>query len=682
MEPNPARRFRSGHSYVAEICTWRILLLFLVSAGCSLLVGFRAERDPELQKLFEVCEGRRRCHSNPWQALLVGNVLLVATAMMMNGYRSYYVFLAAVTFFGVTGVISTQQALAGFSSPGNIAFQAVLVLVGGIRDSGVLDHMFSRLLGPPSRQAKAFLRVQLVTAFLGAFVQQTMVVVAAAPALQRWAPQAKVSTRELLLPITHVAAMAQNLMVVTSTVALTIYQTMPEAQMHMLDPALGCMALTALTCAYNLLATPLLGHTTLQRRSSREHMKHQCQNRYSLTFEVAKGSFLINSTVTQAGLLSVAGAVLIDTDFPTTQPMAAGNRLTFAATAAGVARIRNGSPGLVLEGDPLAVLGAQRHKRRLFEVGISPGSSLVGCKPPICLNQGSLLAARRPQAQSLVSPMPTRRPYRGSPDTESVVVDTAELGEFSGALAAGDILLVEAFLEFADLPEVENDFSFVALVPESAPPRHGRPVDQHRGWLALLLLFLVILFSVANVCDLVFLGLAAVGCCIMLNIVHRESVLQRLDLSIFLTIAGGLGVGQAIKASGLANAWAQLVVAAGKRVAFGHPIGILLALSFISSVLANLMSHTATAALMAPIAMKVCMAESMNVKAAAMVLTFSANASFTTPFASAANIMIKGMGPYEAADFVRYGIPLQVLCLFAIPSLCAWQFGVSAPPEI
>ena len=62
----------------------------------------------------------------------------------------------------------------------------------------------------PWRQAKAFLRVQLVTAFLGAFVQQTMVVVAAAPALQRWAPQAKVSTRELLLPITHVAAMAQT----------------------------------------------------------------------------------------------------------------------------------------------------------------------------------------------------------------------------------------------------------------------------------------------------------------------------------------------------------------------------------------------------------------------------------------------------------------------------------------
>lgn len=55
-----------------------------------------------------------------------------------------------------------------------------------------------------------------------------------------------------------------------------------------------------------------------------------------------------------------------------------------------------------------------------------------------------------------------------------------------------------------------------------------------------------------------------------------------------------------------------MVVSAGHYLAMGHPIGVLMALSFITSLLANLMSHTATAALMAPIAMKVCAAESMK----------------------------------------------------------------------
>ena len=69
---------------------------------------------------------------------------------------------------------------------------------------------------------------------------------------------------------------------------------------------------------------------------------------------------------------------------------------------------------------------------------------------------------------------------------------------------------------------------------------------------------------------------------------------------------------EAIKLSGLANAWATLVVSAGHYIAMGHPLGVLMALSFITSLLSNLMSHTATAALMAPITMKICTAQSMN----------------------------------------------------------------------
>ena len=319
-----------------------ILVLCLFSACCSMAVGYRADNDPEWRRLFEVCEvgryGHKRCHSNPWQALLVGNVLLLATAMMINGYRSHYVFLGAVTFLGSTGVISTEQALAGFSSPGNIAFQAVLLLVAGIQDSGVLDHIFSRLLGTEEKDTKAFLRVQLVTALLGAVVQQTTVVVAAAPALQRWAPRAGWSPREVLLPVSTVGAVSQNLMIVTSTVALTIYQTMPEAELQMLDPALACIALTLLTIIYCIfLAKPLLSSVGKETHlDNREHMRHQLHNRYYLSFQVAKGSFLIDSTVAQAGLLSMPGAVLVDTDFPIDQRMKAGNLLNFAATASGV----------------------------------------------------------------------------------------------------------------------------------------------------------------------------------------------------------------------------------------------------------------------------------------------------------------------------------------------------------
>ena len=340
MQVEPVRSFRSGRSYLTETCSPQVVILCVVSACFSVMVGFWAEDEPELRRIFEVCKGtgrKRTCHSNPWTALFVGNVLIAATAMMMQGYRSHFVFLGAVILFGTLGVISTEQALAGFSSPGNIAFQAVLVLVGGIQDSGVLDHIFSKLLGTEQKHLRAFLRVQLVTALLSAFVQQTTVVVAAAPALQRWAPQAGFTPREILLPIASIGGMSQNFMIVTSTVALTIYQTMPEAQLQMLDPALGCIVLTLLTCLYCTVATkPLLGSAAVEPQSRMEHLRYQCSNRYYLSFEIAKGSFLIGSTVVQAGLLSQPGAVLVDTDFALDKRMEAGNFLHFAATAAGV----------------------------------------------------------------------------------------------------------------------------------------------------------------------------------------------------------------------------------------------------------------------------------------------------------------------------------------------------------
>ena len=74
-------------------------------------------------------------------------------------------------------------------------------------------------------------------------------------------------------------------------------------------------------------------------RSRIEHLRYQCSNRYYLSFEIAKGSFLIGSTVAQAGLLSQPGAVLVDTDFDLDKRMEAGNFLHFAATAAGVAAL-------------------------------------------------------------------------------------------------------------------------------------------------------------------------------------------------------------------------------------------------------------------------------------------------------------------------------------------------------
>merc|ERR1712187_549024 len=123
-------------------------------------------------------------------------------------------------------------------------------------------------------------------------------------------------------------------------------------------------------------------------------------------------------------------------------------------------------------------------------------------------------------------------------------------------------------------------------------------------------------------------------------------------------------------ASGLANAMGKCVVAiAGKS-----PFCNLLTLSFVTSVLSNLMSNTATVAIMAPIGDQLCQAQGLSYKTTVLVLIFASNCCFATPFCTSTNMIIKEPGGYTFMDYVRFGLPLQLLLLVANPLACALIF--------
>jgi len=227
-------------------------------------------------------------------------------------------------------------------------------------------------------------------------------------------------------------------------------------------------------------------------------------------------------------------------------------------------------------------------------------------------------------------------------------------------------LLFEGFRSFPEQPDVEADFGFVSEVPDSTPPRHGRTVDTVRGWLAVLILLGVIVLSSLKVADLVLLAIAGGFICIVFNIVHRDSVLDYLNVPLYLLIGGGVGIGEAFSDSGLANALAEVVLS----VAQGSQFAVLVALAAVAMLLTNLMSSAAVAALLAPLGNELCQKQGLSFRVVALLFIFSANAAFCTPFATPMNAVIQGLGRYTFGDYCRYGMPLQVLHLIAAPALC------------
>ena len=153
---------------------------------------------------------------------------------------------------------------------------------------------------------------------------------------------------------------------------------------------------------------------------------------------------------------------------------------------------------------------------------------------------------------------------------------------------------------------------------------------------------------------------ALVGCVLMLlsGCVTPDEAYEAIDWKVIILIGGMLTLGSAVEASGLDKVLAENLL--GRAGAYG-PWVTLSVLYLLTSILTEVLSNSATAVLLAPIA--IATAQNMNVdpKPFLMAITFAASASFMTPVGYQTNTLVQGPGRYRFADYLRVGVPLNLL---------------------
>jgi di/tricarboxylate transporter len=236
-------------------------------------------------------------------------------------------------------------------------------------------------------------------------------------------------------------------------------------------------------------------------------------------------------------------------------------------------------------------------------------------------------------------------------------------------LRAGDVILAEVRSHYvATLKKLEStkDSPFVILTEHQGVASFQR---RRFAFVAAILLAVVVLSAL----EVVSIAIATLGAVVILavtRILGMKDVYESIEWRIVFLLAGTLSLGVAMAKCGLADRMASGLVG------FLGPLGprwVICGLYFVTLVLTELMSNTATAALVTPVALAASATMGLDPMPFIMTVVFAASLGFMTPFGYQTNAMIYGAGQYRSTDFLRVGAPLSllfwILATWLIPEL-------------
>lgn len=615
-----------------------------------------------------------------WISLLVTIAVFVVLQRRRNAPPDL-LFLGALVFVTITGVIRPEQALRGFANPAVITVGALFVVATGLRTTGVLDWVGHRLLGTAQTEGSALRRLAVSALPASAFVNNTPVVVMMVPVVVDWCRRRSISPSRLLIPLSYLTILGGVCTLIGTSTTLIVNGLLINAYsdarndaspgaaefaaalrpMHMFE-----IGYVGLPCAIvGMCVLLLLARRFLPNRTELIQRLGKHRREYLVEMLVMPECRLIGQSVEAAGLRHLPGLFLIeiDRDGDTITPVTpediihANDRLIFTGIVETIVDLEK-IPGLVPAADmTYEFQPSQRSRRHLTEAVVSNASPLIGTTIREAnfrqLYNAAVVAVHRNGAR-----LPSK------------------IGDVR--MQAGDTLLLQTRTEFVDNFRNSRDFYLVSGVEGSQARRHDR------AWLAAALMGLLVLWlSASSWIDRLgpwagfsspaIAAVAVGGLMVLTRCVPIGEARTAIDLRVLLTIAGALGLGTALDQSGAARTIAHVLVG---EFGSGNPFLLMVLIYILAAVFTELVTNNAVAAMLFPLAVATAAASGYSPRPFVMAVALGASLPFLTPVGYATNLLVMGPGGYRPVDYLRMGLPMAlavgVVAIFLIPRV--WPF--------
>ena len=610
-------------------------------------------------------------------------VLLVAAVFFAMGkVRSDLVALCALLALMMFGILSPAEALSGFSNPVVIMMVGLFVVGGAIFQTGLAKKISGKMMNlAGNSELRLFLLVMLVTAFIGAFVSNTGTVALMLPIVVSLAARARMNVSRLLIPLAFSSSLGGMLTLIGTPPNLVIQETLVEAGYEPLSffsfAPVGVLCIAVGMVVLLPLSQWFLGKKSSSDGHGRRKSKslHELVREYHLTDNLVKvkvdaDSLACGKTVSELDIHNRYALTVYEVRREKT--MQSGLLKTVNQRLAGPQTELQSGDIIYIIGEKaqtskfvsdyrLAVVETQESEPEeggaqldFYDIGIAeivmmPTSRLVNRK----LKESGF------RSKYHINIVGVRR--KG----QYIMDNLAEL-----RLHGGDVLLVQGTWEnISRLNRDEEDWVVLGQPLEEA---EKVTLDYKAPLAACIMLLMIALMvfdfiPVAPVTAVMFAGVLMVlsGC--FRNV---EAAYKTINWESIVLIAAMLPMSVALEKTG-----ASALVSRTLAESLGHygPYALLAGIYFSTSLLTLFISNTATAVLMAPIALSSAAQMGLSPYPFLFAVTLGASMCFATPFSTPPNALVMQAGRYTFMDYVKVGLPLQVIVgivmVFALPLL-------------
>lgn len=586
-----------------------------------------------------------------WEAwFAVGVVVLDILLLMFTRYAPDIVMVSGVAMLLLAGVLTPEDAFAGMANEGMITVGIMYVIVAGLRETGGVDFLSRHLFGRPKSVLWGQVRMMAPVAALSTFLNNTPLVAMMIPAVGDWAKRQKFPVSKFMIPLSYSAIMGGTISLIgTSTNlivnGLLIAQT--NTRMGFFEIAWLGIPCTVAGITFILLTSRWLLPDRQAALSQTDDPRE-----YTIEMTLDPAGPMIGKSIEDAGLRNLPNLYLAEIERqgkvlsavgPETV-MQAGDQLVFVGVVDSLVELRR-IRGLSPATNQVFKLDGPRTDRRLVEAVVSDSNRLV--------NQSIRSGQFRSVYNAVVLAV-----ARGGKRIMKKIGDIV--------LQPGDMLLLEAREGFVTRQRNSRDFYLVSPVDDSRPPRHDRAL------LALAILVAMIVVVTVGWLTMLEGALLAAGIMLVTGCLTGNAARSSVDWQVLIVIAASFGLGKAMEVTGAAAAIASTLVG----FVGGNPWASLAVIYLITMIFTEILSNNGAAVLMFPIALATANSLEVNFMPFIACTMVAASFGFATPIGYQTNLMVYGPGGYKFSDYLRLGIPLDLI--MAVVSILiaplVWRF--------